>query len=76
MPKRAEHDFAVNAFKIVETAIGERMDGTPLNVPKEKPATANRGYARASVLSKERRVSIARDAAKKRWKKSSGSAQT
>ena len=67
MPKR-EHDFAVNAFRVVEQAIGERMNGESLT-HKEEPAAAHRGHARAAALSKEKRVAIARKAAQKRWKK-------
>lgn len=35
MPKRlsTDRDFAVNAFRVVEQAIGEHMDGTPLEDP-------------------------------------------
>ena len=34
-PKRrgTDHDFAVTAFKVVEQAIGEKMDGSPLPDP-------------------------------------------
>lgn len=67
MPKR-EHDFAVNAFRIVEQAIGEHMDGRSLQRPQEK-LTAQRGHARAAKLTPERRKEIARQAAAKRWNK-------
>lgn len=72
MPRRPakERDFSVNAFRIVERAIGEHMDGTPLAQPKEKPATAKRGHARAAKLTPERRKAIARKAAEARWKPS------
>jgi hypothetical protein len=72
MPKRSEHDFAVNAFRIVEQAIGEHMNGAPLEAPEEKPATANRGHARAAKLTKERRSEIAKQGAAKRWKAQPG----
>jgi hypothetical protein len=74
MPKRAEHDFAVNAFRVVEQAIGEHMDGTPLEAsdrirpPKEvKPSASSRGHARAAKLIPKKRQEIARKAAKARW---------
>jgi hypothetical protein len=31
--KGTDHDFAVNAFRVVEQAIGEKMDGSPLLDP-------------------------------------------
>ena len=45
MPRRSskDHYFAVSAFRIVEQAIGEHMDGTPLEDPdagKNKAAVA------------------------------------
>ena len=69
MAKKSEHDFAVRAFRVVEQAIGEHMDGRPLEQPNEKPAAANRGYARAAILTPEQRSAIARKAAETRWKK-------
>jgi len=69
MPKRAEHDFAVNAFKIVEQAIGERMDGTPLVPPKDESPSAKRGHARAAKLTSAQRVEIAKKGAAGRWSK-------
>jgi hypothetical protein len=79
MPKRAgkEHDFAVNAFRVVERAIGERMDGTPLEDPnsgKNSAAVAlgrlggrKGGFARAAKLTKAKRTAIAKKAADVRW---------
>jgi hypothetical protein len=81
MPKRSskDHDFAVNAFRIVEQAIGEHMDGTPLPDPAEgkNPAAvalgklggAKGGKARAAKLSPAKRKAIAKKAAASRWKK-------
>lgn len=81
MPTRSskDHDFAVNAFRIVEQAIGERMDGTPLpdpNVGKNPAAVAlgklggaKGGKARAAKLSSSKRKAIAKAAAKARWSK-------
>jgi hypothetical protein len=80
MPRRSstDRDFAVNAFKIVEQAIGEHMDGTPLESPdasKNQAAVAlgrlggkKGGKARAAKLSPERRKAIAKKAAAARWK--------
>jgi hypothetical protein len=62
MPTRSskDRDFAVNAFRVVEQAIGERMDGTPLEDPNagKNPAAvalgklggAKGGKARAEKL--------------------------
>jgi hypothetical protein len=63
---------------IVEQAIGEQMDGSPL--PEPEPDTRNPhfvalgtmggkkgGKARAKTLSARRRSQIAKSAAKKRW---------
>jgi hypothetical protein len=72
-----DRDFAVNAFRVVEQAIGEHMDGTPLEDPNagKNPAAvalgklggAKGGRARADKLSPARRKAIAKKAAKKRW---------
>lgn len=80
MRKRSstDRDFAVNAFRVVERAIGEHMDGTPLPAPndgKNEAAVAlgrlggkKGGKARAAKLSPERRKAIAKKAAAVRWK--------
>jgi hypothetical protein len=81
MPKRAskDRDFAVNAFRVVEQAIGEHMDGTPLE-PSESgknPAAValgklggkKGGKARAEKLSAAKRKAIAKKAANSRWGK-------
>ena len=69
MPKSAEHDFALNAFRIVEKAIGEHMDGRPLEQPQKPSPNAHRGHARAASLTPKQRTSIARKAAESRWAK-------
>lgn len=81
MPIRSskDRDFAVNAFRVVEKAIGEHMDGTPLpdpNAGKNPAAVAlgklggkKGGAARAEKLSPARRKQIAKAAARKRWGK-------
>jgi hypothetical protein len=72
-----ERDFAVNAFRVVEQAIGEHMDGTPLENPdagKNQAAVAlgklggaKGGAARAAKLTAEQRKAIAKRAADMRW---------
>jgi hypothetical protein len=83
MPTRSstDRDFAVNAFRVVEQAIGEHMDGTPLEDPNagKNPAAvalgrlggAKGGKARAAKLSPAKRKQIATKAARKRWGKDS-----
>ncbi|MGA2964266.1 MAG: hypothetical protein ABSD96_21610, partial [Candidatus Korobacteraceae bacterium] len=68
-----------NAFRVVEQAIGEHMDGTPLedrNAGKNAAAVAlgklggaKGGKARAAKLSPAKRKAIAKKAAQKRWGK-------
>lgn len=72
--KKKDHDFAVNAFRIVQEATGQI-------VPEEKPVREfdakalgrkgglRGGKARATKLSPERRAEIARKAAQARWSK-------
>jgi hypothetical protein len=79
MPSRSskDRDFAVTAFRVVEQAIGEHMDGTPLEDPNagKNPAAValgklggnKGGKARAAKLSPAKRKAIARKAAKARW---------
>ena len=84
MPKRSspKRDFMEVARGVVEQAIGEQMDGNPLEVPP--PDTRNPhavalgsmggrkgGKARAKSLSSVKRTAIAKKAAKSRWKRSS-----
>ena len=62
---------------MVEQAIGEKLDGSPLDDPDKgkNPAAvalgklggAKGGAARAKALSKAQRVAIAKKAAKTRW---------
>jgi hypothetical protein len=84
MPKRSstDRDFAVNAFRVVEQAIGEHMDGSPLedqDVVKNPAAVAlgrlggkKGGKARAAKLSPAKRKAIAKKAALARWKEKEG----
>jgi hypothetical protein len=79
MPKRSgkDHDFATIARNVVERAIGEKLDGTPLEdtAADKNPAAvalgklggAKGGNARAKKLSPEKRKAIAKKAAKARW---------
>ena len=79
-PKRegTAHDFTVIARRVVEQAIGEKLDGSPLDDPNagKNPAAvalgklggAKGGAARAKALSKARRVEIAEKASAARWK--------
>lgn len=80
MPKRSspKRDFMEIGRAIVEQAIGERMDGSPL--PQPEPDTRNPhavalgsmggrkgGKARAKKLSPAKRKAIAKRAARSRW---------
>lgn len=75
-----DHDFFVNARRVVEQAIGEQMDGKPLlstDAGKDPKAIARGrkggikgGKARASKLTKQERTAIARKGAIARWKES------
>lgn len=79
MPRRSsrDHDFATIARSVVEKAIGEHLDGTPLEDPNvgKNPAAvalgklggAKGGKARAAKLSPAKRKAIAKKAARKRW---------
>jgi hypothetical protein len=72
-----EHDFTTVARRVVEQAIGERLDGSPLPdkdagknphaVALGKMGGAKGGKARAKALTPEKRKAIARKAAKARW---------
>jgi len=74
MPKR---DFWQIAKSVVEKAIGEQMDGSPLKDPDagKNPAAvalgklggAKGGQARAKKLTSAQRSQIAKKAAKARW---------
>ena len=75
-----DHDFMTVARRVVEQAIGEKMDGSPLeNIEQGKNPHAvalgrmgglKGGKMRAEKLSQSKRTLIARKAAKARWKKS------
>jgi hypothetical protein len=71
------HDFATVARRVVEQAIGEHLDGTPLDDPnagknpkaiaRGKLGGAKGGDSRAKALSPEKRKVIAKKAAQARW---------
>lgn len=61
--KKAEHDIAVTAFRVVQEAVCESESPTD----DEDSAAAKRGQARAAKLTPERRSEIARKAARARW---------
>lgn len=71
MPKRSSSDFAQNARRVIEQAIG-----APLTEKLKNPAAVELGRlgglkggkARAQKLTPERRKAIAKKAAKTRWK--------
>jgi hypothetical protein len=81
MPSRSskDHDFMTVARRVVEQAIGEHLDATPLDDPdagKNPAAVAlgklggpKGGRARAEKLSPKRRSAIAKRAALARWRK-------
>ncbi|MDP9160498.1 MAG: histone H1 [Acidobacteriota bacterium] len=77
MARGKDHDFFTVARRVVEQAIGEQMDGTPLvddNSGKNPSAIARGrkggkigGAARAKRLTSEERSAIAKKAARARW---------
>lgn len=82
MPKQSsgqKRDFVQVAREVVEKAIGEKMDGSPLEKPSDprnphfvaigRAGGKKGGKARADVLSPKRRASIAKKAAQARWGK-------
>ena len=81
MPTRSskDHDFTTVAKRVVEQAIGEQWDGSPLpdkNAGKNPAAVtlgklggAKGGKARAEKLSAKKLSEIAAKAAKARWTK-------
>jgi hypothetical protein len=81
MPTRSskDHDFTTVARRVVEQAIGEHLDGTPLEKPDEgknphavalgRLGGKKGGKARAEKLSPAKRKAIARKAAEARWNK-------
>lgn len=81
--KKRDHDFSVNAFRVVQEATGqsEVESGTKIRAAKKKRnfdakslgrlGGLKGGKARAGKLTPERRSEIAKTAAQARWAKSS-----
>ena len=75
--KKKEHDFAVNAFRVVQEATGQTEPET--KKPRKDydykalghAGGVKGGKARASKLTPEQRSDIAKKAAKARWEKGS-----
>jgi hypothetical protein len=81
MPTRSskpkDHDFTTVALRVVEQAINEKWDGSPLpdQYAGKNPAAvalgklggAKGGAARAAALSPQKRSMIAKKAAQARW---------
>ncbi len=75
-----KRDFMQVAREVVERAIGEQMDGSPLETPIDSrnphfvalgsKGGKKGGEARAKRLSSKRRSAIAKKAANTRWKRS------
>ena len=64
--KKKEHDFAVNAFRIVRQATGQpKFDAVSLG----RRGGLKGGRARAEKLTPEQRSAIAKKAAQVRWGK-------
>jgi len=72
--KKKDHDFAVNAFRVVQEATGE-LEEKPKKVfdaeALGRKGGLKGGKARAEKLTPEQRKEIAKTAAAARWKKSS-----
>ncbi|MDD4875887.1 MAG: hypothetical protein PHQ86_01965 [Dehalococcoidales bacterium] len=68
MRKKKDHDFAVNAFRVVQEATGQVKGGFDAKVLGRLGGIKG-GKARANKLSPERRKEIARKAAAARWGK-------
>ena len=74
-----DHDFTTVARRVVEKAIGEKLDGSPLDDPNagKNPRAVARGKlggriggpARAAMLTPSQRKGIAAKAARARWGK-------
>jgi len=74
--KKKEHDFAVNAFRVVQEATGQTEPESPEIPGSEFDAKAlghlgglKGGKARAEKLTPEQRKDIAQRAARARWHK-------
>lgn len=72
---KKEHDFSITAFRVVQEATGQIEQPRPKPAKTFDPVALGRlgglkgGKARAASLTPERRVEIARKAARTRWGK-------
>ena len=75
--KQGPEDFAQNAFRVFQQAIGEEPKEEAPEEPAKNPAAVELGRlgglkggkARADKLTKEQRSEVARNAVKARWAK-------
>ena len=71
--KKREHDFSINAFRVVQEATGQ-IEPEPTKIKTFDAKALGRlgglkgGKARAEKLTPEQRSEIARKAAEVRWK--------
>jgi len=73
MRKKKEHDFAVNAFRIVQEATGQVEKEPKKDIDYSalgRKGGLKGGKVRAERLTPEQRSEIAKKAAKTRWQKS------
>ena len=70
--KKKEHDFSVTAFRVVQEATGQLKGGFDAKAMGRRGGLKG-GRARAEKLSPERRVEIAKKAARVRWQKAKAS---
>ena len=66
MRKKREHDFSINAFRVVQEATGQIKGGFDAKAMGRLGGLKG-GKARAAILTPERRVEIAKKAALARW---------
>lgn len=78
MTRKKDHDFAINAFRVVQEAVNPKhLDPEPELVEGKNPYAVilgrrgglKGGKARAAKLTPEQRTEIAKKAATKRWGK-------
>ena len=68
--KKKEHDFSVNAFRVVQEATGQVQPKPKRTIDFKalgRLGGLKGGKARAASLTPERRVEIAKKAAQARW---------
>ena len=66
MSNKKEHDFSVNAFRVVQEATGQ-IESKPNFKALGRLGGLKGGKARAEKLTPERRIEIAKKAAEARW---------